>query len=189
MGAESLDRSYDAVYGRCKRLLSDNDFDANTDRKHWDYEEDEKLVNHLSEVKKINPNNVSLLLNVKISDFKDIAPEFRRSTGTVYGHWKQHIVPLLEPHLDDLKTSKSLREDVAKIIEVRHEKKTTLKGYSEKDKKFIIKQVELKGDVPETWVFIAKKVGKEKPSKCEKFLLQLHIEHSKSQRIVYYEGR
>jgi len=75
----------------------------------------------------------------------------------------------LEPHLDDLKTSKSLREDVAKIIEARHEKKTTLKGYSEKDKKFIIKQVELKGDVPETWVFIAKKLGKKRPDNVRKF--------------------
>ena len=167
--AESLDRSYDAVRSRCAKLLSENEYETNTDRKHWDYEEDEKLVNHLLEVKKINPNNVSLLLNVKISDFKDIAPEFQRSTGTVYGHWKQHIVPLLEPHLDDLKTSKSLREDVAKIIEVRHEKKTTLKGYSEKDKKFIIKQVELKGDVPETWVFIAKKLGKKNPANVRNF--------------------
>jgi len=167
--AESLDRSYDSVRSRCAKLLSENEYETNTDPKHWDYEEDEKLVNHLLEVKKINPNNVSLLLNVKISDFKDIAPEFQRSTGTVYGHWKQHIVPLLEPHLDDLKTSKSLREDIRKMIETRHEKSTTLKGYSEKDKKFIIKQVELKGDVPETWGFIAKKLGKKNPATVRNF--------------------
>ena len=131
--SECLDRSYNSVRLRCAKLLSDNEYDVNTDPKHWDYEEDEKLVNHLLELKKIKPSNIILLLDVKTSEFTEIAPNLKRSTATVYEHWKQFIIPLLEPHLDDLKTSKSLREDVSKIIASRHEKRTYLKGYSEKD--------------------------------------------------------
>ena len=172
--AAVLGRSVESVQYRSSKLLSDKYFDANTHPKHWDYEEDEKLVNRLFKLKKINPNNISLLLDVKISDFKEIVPDLKRSTNSVYGHWKEQIVPLLEPHLDDLKTSKSLREDVAKIIESRHEKSTTLRGYSENDKKFIIKQVQLKGDVPKTWVFLAKKVGKKNPALVRIFYLN-HI--------------
>ena len=109
--ATVLERSVQSVKDRFYKLISDNDFDANTDPRHWDYEDDEELVNYLFKVRKINTNNICLLLDVRISDFKEIAPQLKRSTGTVKEHWREQIVPLLEPHLDDLKTSKSLRED------------------------------------------------------------------------------
>ena len=167
--AVTIDRTYKSVASRCRKLLSSNEFDAQTDPKAWDLDDDNKLVEYLLNFHEIKPGNLTVLLDFKPNDFKDIAPEFQRSTQALYDHWKIEIVPLLEPHLDDLKRSKSLREDIANIIETRHEKKTILHGYSDKDKKFIIKQVKLKGDAPETWGFIAKKLGKKNPAHVRNF--------------------
>ena len=41
--AESLGLSYVSVRNGCGLLLSDNEYDPNTDHKHWNPEEDEKL--------------------------------------------------------------------------------------------------------------------------------------------------
>ena len=55
--AETLDRSYNSVYDRCKLLLSDNEYDGNSDQKQWSYEEDEKLVRFVFDHKEIKPGN------------------------------------------------------------------------------------------------------------------------------------
>ena len=167
--AVTLNRTYASVRYRIRKLLSTNEFDVHTDPREWNYDEDYKLVEYIFNLKEIKPSSLSSLMDVKIVELKQIAPEFQRSSMALYDHWKRTIIPFLDPHLDDLKTSKSLREDVAKIIEQRHEKKTTLYSYSEEDKKFIIKQVKLKGDVPETWTFLAKKLGRKNPTHVKNF--------------------
>ena len=74
--AEILDRSYDSVYYRCKLLLSDNEFDSNTDPKHWKYEEDEKLVNSVLICITFNCNR--LFMNC-FNQFQDVLYQvFRR---------------------------------------------------------------------------------------------------------------
>ena len=110
--ANILDRTYNSVASRCRKLLSNNRFDAHTNRKVWGNEEDNRLVEYIFNLMEVETCNISIIVDAKESEFNDIAPEFGRSSQAVYMHWKRQIVPLLELHLDDLKTSKSLREDV-----------------------------------------------------------------------------
>ena len=167
--AKSLDRSYSSVKHRCSKLMSINKYETNSDRKGWNYAEDEKLVNSVLQQNRLEPSNISLLMDIKESEFKNISPDLERSSSSLYMRWRRDIVPCLEPHLEDLSSSKNLMKDILKLIEVIHERSITVKGYTEEDKKFIIKQVELKGDIPETWVFIAKKLGKKVPGNVKDF--------------------
>ena len=122
--AKILDRSIGSVEDRCRRLLSDNEFETYSDPKEWDYSDDEKLINLIFKLKKIKTNSVSSLMDIKQSEFKEIAPELQRSTGALYDHWKYAIIPYLEPHLDELATSKQLKKHLLKVIETRSEKTT-----------------------------------------------------------------
>lgn len=160
--AKILERSLVSVQKRCLKLLSSNEYDTikgiNTG---WDYTEDEKLVNNIFKLKKIKPSNLSSIMDVKKAELRDIAPEFKRSTDALVMRWRKIIIPTIDPHLSSLASSKKLIDDVMKIIAKNHEKNTTnLRGYSEKEIHFIIKQVKLKGDVPETWKYIVKQLGR-----------------------------
>ena len=167
--AKDLDRSYSSVKSRCSKLLSLNKYETNSRRKGWKYEEDEKLVNSVLKQNKLDPSNISLLMDIKESKFRTISPDLERSSSSLYMRWRREIVPCLEPHLEELVSSKNLIQDILKLIEAIHEKTITVKGYTDEDKKFIIKQVELKGDFPETWIFIAKELGKKVPENVRQF--------------------
>ena len=161
--AESLDRNWVSVQRRCYKL-SKGKYDTKTNFKAWDYDEDEKLVNHIFQNRNIASNDIAALMIIKPSEFKDIAEDMKRSTGSLYQRWRIFVASCLIPQIQDLATSNTLREDVLKIVARSHQKTTIIKGYSEYDKRLIIKQVELKGNAPKTWEFIAKKVGKTKKS-------------------------
>ena len=169
--AKILERSLASVQKRCLKLLSSNEYDTikgiNTD---WDYAEDEKLVHNIFKLKKIKPSNLSSLMDVKKAELRDIAPEFKRSTDALVMRWRKIIIPTIDPHLSSLASSKKLIDDVMKIIAKNYEKNTTnLRGYSEKEINFIIKQVKLKGDVPETWKYIVKQLGRKDAHSLKRF--------------------
>ena len=167
--AKNLGRSYSSVKHRCSKLLSINKYETNSDRKGWNYDEDKKLIKSVLKQLKIDSRDISLLTDIKESEFRTISPYLERSSNSLYMRWRRDIVPCLEPHLDELASSRSLIKDILKLIEPVHEKTTTIKGYTEEDKKFIIEQVALKGDFPETWVFIAKELGKKIPETVKLF--------------------
>ena len=156
---ESLDRNWVSIRCRYYRL-SKNKYDTKTNFKSWDYDEDEKLVNHIFQNRKIASNDIASLMIIKPSEFKDIAEDMKRSTGSLYQRWRIFVTSCLIPQIQDLATSKTLREDVLNTVARSHKMTTIIRGYCENDKKLIIKQVKLKGDVPKTWEFIAKKLGK-----------------------------
>ena len=72
-------------------------------------------------------------------------------------HWIRFVIPCLKSHMKDLASSTDLKKDVLTLIEEGHVKTSTLKGYSEADDKYIIKQVKKYGYKQETFVRIAKK--------------------------------
>ena len=169
--AQILERSLYSVQSRCEKLFSTNEYDrSKRARKEWDYTDDGKLVDSIFKLKQINPNNILSIFNVTATEFRAIAPEFERSTIALIKRWRSNIVPSLEPHVELLADSNRLKEDVMKLIAKNFEKNTTnLRGYSEKDVKFIIKQVKVKGDVPETWNLIAKALGKKDAASVKRF--------------------
>ena len=139
------------------------------DIKEWDFAEDKILINYVFKLKEIDSSNISTLLDVKRSEVREVTLEFKRSSGAVHEHWNRIVLPFLEPHLEKLSSSKHLKKHVLEIAKSRFEKTTHLKGYSDEDIEFIVKQVKLKGDVPKTWVFIGNKVGKKNPEVVKKF--------------------
>ena len=155
-----LDRTCNSVRSRCQKLQCSNECETQSGPKEWDYADEKKLVDYIFKLKKIKTNNLQSLIDIKSTEFKGIAPDLERSAMYLYNHWKKLIAPCLELQMEDLATSKTLKKDVLKIVERKHEKTIALKGYSDEDKKFIIKQVELKGDVHKTWIFIGNKLGK-----------------------------
>ena len=167
--AKNLDRSYNSVKHRCSKLMSINKNEANSVRKSWNYDEDKKLVDSVLKQLKMDSRDISRLIDIKESEFRTIGPDLERSSSSLYMRWRRDIVPCLKPHLEELKSSKILIKDILKLIEPVHEKTILVKGYTEEDRKFIIKQVELKGDFPETWVFIAKELGKKVPENVKLF--------------------
>ena len=167
--AKILGRPINSVRERCYRLFSANEYDINSDSKPWDYTEDEKLINFVFQLKEIDSHNVPSLWEIKKSEFSEIAGELKRSTESVYQHWQNSILPFFEPHLEKLVSSKYLKKDIFEIAVSRFEKTTQQRGYSDDDIKFIVKQIKQKGDVSETWVFIAKKLGKKHPEVVQSF--------------------
>ena len=149
----------------------------------WNYAEDKKLIENVFQLKKIRTKNVQSMLTVKRSEFKDIAPEFDRSASSLYYHWRNSIVPSLSPHLEALATSKSLRKDVLDLIEARFENTNKLFGYSEDDKKFIIREVKMKGDLPETWIFIAKQLVNKTPDDVKFFYYTCILQRTSSKGV------
>merc|ERR1711962_852933 len=79
------------------------------------------------------------------------------------------VIPCLKPHMKQLASSTDIKGDVLRLIEEGYVKTTTLKGYSEADDKFIIKQVEKYGYEQETFVKIAKKLGKKDPYTVKRY--------------------
>ena len=167
--AKKLNRPISSVDGRCRKLLSANEYETNMNQKDWNFDEDKKLFNYVFNLKRINPKNVSSLGDVKVKEFEIMAQTLNRSSMSLYDHWKKTIIPYLEPHMEDLASTKMLRKSILKIVEKRCEKITYHRGYSEKDITFIIEQVKLKGDVPQTWIDIAKELGKKSPRTVEQY--------------------
>ena len=167
--AKILGRPIESVRERCSRLMSKNEYETNSYIKEWDFAEDEILINYVFQLIEIDSSNISTLWEVKKSELREIAVELKRSSVSVYMHWLNLILPCLEPHLEKLASSKYLKKDVLEIALLRFEKTTRLKGYSDEDIKFIVKQLKLKGGVPKTWVFIAKKLGKKNPEVVKTF--------------------
>merc|ERR1712223_2229354 len=162
--AKEFGRSFYSIRSRIRKLESANEYETNNERREWEFEEDEKLVNYIFKLKSIKSANISSLKDTTLKDFEEIAIEFKRSTGSVYGHWIQFVIPCLKHHMKQLASSTNLKKDVLRLIEEGYVKTTTLKGYSEADEKFIILQVKKYGYEPETFVKIAKKLGKKNPN-------------------------
>ena len=51
--AKKLNRPISSVDGRCRKLLSVNEYETNIKQKDWDFDEDKKLVNYVFNLKKI----------------------------------------------------------------------------------------------------------------------------------------
>merc|ERR1712223_1145081 len=162
--AKEFGRSFYSIRSRIRKLESANEYETNNERREWEFEEDEKLVNYIFKLKSIKSANVNSLKDTLPKDFEEIAIEFKRSTGSVYGHWIQFVIPCLNHHMKQLSSSTNLKKDVLRLIEDGYVKTTTLKGYSEVDEKFIILQVKKHGYELETFVKIAKKLGKKNPN-------------------------
>ena len=158
--AEALDRPIKSVSNRCYSLMSKTQNEIKTNPKAWDYDEDKKLVDHIFQSRQITSNNIAALMIIKPNEFKDIGEYMKRSTNSLYQRWRRVVDFYLIPQMQDLATSKTLRIDVLTIVARSHQKTAKHKGYSDDDKKLIIKRVEWKGDIPETWEFLAKKLGK-----------------------------
>jgi len=151
-------------------LESANEYETNYEPRGWEIEEDKKLVNYIFKLKSIKSANVNSLKHATLKDFEEIAIEFKRSTGSVHAHWHLVVIPCLKPHMKQLASTTDLKKDVLRLIEEGHVKTTTLKGYSEADNKYIIKQVEKYGYEQETFVKIAKKIRKERSKNYQTLL-------------------
>ena len=158
-----LGRTYVSIRQRIKKLESSNEYETNHERREWEFEEDEKLVNYIFKLKSIKSANISSLKDTTLKDFEEMAKELKRSTQSVYFYWLQFVIPCLKPHMKQLASSTDLKKDVLRLIGEGHDKTTTLKGYSEADNKFIIQQVKKFGYELGTFVKIAEKLGKKDP--------------------------
>ena len=174
--AVDFGRSYVSIRQRIKRLESANEYETNHERRAWEFKEDEKLVNYIFKLKRIKAANISSLKDTIPKDFEKIAIEFKRSTGSVYGHWIQFVIPYVKPHMKQLTSSTDLKQDVLRLIEKGHVKTTTRRGYSEADDNYIIRQVKKYGYEQETFVKIAKKLGKKRP-----YYVKMHYDYYLSQ--------
>ena len=167
--AKEFGRSFHSIKRRIRKLESTNEYDTNYKPRPWEFEEDEKLVNYIFKLKSIKSANVNSLKHATLKDFEKIAIEFKRSTQSVYVHWHLVVIPCLKPHMKQLTSSADLKNDVLRLIEEGYAKTTTLPGYSEADDKFIIKQVNKYGYKQETFVKIAKKLGKKDPNTVKRY--------------------
>jgi len=170
--SKDFGRSFGSISRRIYRLESGNEYDTNYEPRAWEFEEDEKLVNYVFKLKSIKSANISSIKNTIPKFFEEIAIEFKRSTGSVYGHWCKYVIPCLKPHMKQLASSTNLKKDVLRLIEDGYVKTTTLKGYSEADNKFIVQQVQKYGYEQKTFVKIAKKLGKKWPD-----VVKLHFDN------------
>jgi len=174
--SEDFGRSFGSIDKRIRKLESTNEYDTNHEYRAWEFEEDEKLVNYIFKLKSIKSANSSSLKDTIKKDFEEIAIEFKRSTPSVYDHWHRVVIPCLKPHMKQLVSSTDLKKDVLRLIKEGHVKTTTLEGYSEADDKYIIQQVEKYGYEQETFVKIAKKLGKKNSR-----VIKLHYDNYLSQ--------
>jgi len=174
--AVDFGRSYVSIRQRIRRLESANEYETNHERRAWDFEEDKKLVNYIFKRKSIKSANISSVKDTTQKDFEEIAIEFKRSTGSVYRHWIQFVIPCLKPHMKDLASSTNLKRNVLRLIEEGYVKTTNLRGYSEADDKFIIQQVEKYGYEQATFVKIGRKLEKKHPH-----VVKLHYDNYLSQ--------
>merc|ERR1712223_841692 len=130
--AKEFGRSFYSIRSRIRKLESANEYETNNERREWEFEEDEKLVNYIFKLKSIKSANVNSLKDTLPKDFEEIAIEFKRSTSSVYFHWIQFVIPCLKPHLKQLASS-IFKKDFLRLIEEGYVKTTTLKGYSDAD--------------------------------------------------------
>ena len=170
--SKDFGRSFGSIRRRIYRLESTNEYDTNNEPRAWEFEEDKKLVNYIFKLKSIKSANISSIKDTIPKDFEKIAIEFKRSTGSVHAHWHVVVIPCLKPHMKELGLSTNLKKNVLRLIEKGHVKTTILRGYSEADDIFIIKQVKKHGYEQGTFVKIAKKLGKKDPE-----VVKLHFDN------------
>ena len=66
--AKILGRRIKSVRERCLRLLSENEYETNSDIKEWDFAEDEILINYIFKLKEIDSINIFTLWEVNRSE-------------------------------------------------------------------------------------------------------------------------
>ena len=174
--SEDFGRSFNSIVGRIRILESTNECDGNNERRAWEFREDEKLVNYVFKLKSIKSANISSIKDTTLKDFVDIAKELKRSPTSVNAHWRNYVIPCLKPHMKQLVSSTNFKKDILKLIEDGYIKTTTLRGYSKADDKFIIRQVKKYGYEHETFVKIAKKLGRKNA-----YAVKLHFDYHLSQ--------
>ena len=124
--SKDFGRSFNSIVGRIRILESTNDCDGNNERRAWEFREDEKLVNYVFKLKSIKSANIPSIEDTILKDFVDIAKELKRSTNSVYAHWRDSVIPCLKPHMKQLASSINFKKDVLKLIEDGYIKTTTL---------------------------------------------------------------
>ena len=175
--SKDFGRSFSSIRHRIRKLESANEYDTNHELRAWEFEEDETLVNYIFKLKNIKSANDISHISYKDTaqkGFIEISKTFMRSTGSVHSRWNLVVIPYLKPHKQQLASSTNLKKDVLRLIEESYVKTTTLKGYSEADDKYIIQQVKKYGYKQETFVRIAKKLGKKYPATV-KFHYDIHL--------------
>merc|ERR1719367_313693 len=128
--------SLSSVKKRHDKLASKNEFETNAIRKTWELDEDQKLIGHIIQLKNIKDNSCDLLEQVKLNDFMDIGKELKRSSGSCYAKWMEHIVPTLKTCILNLPMNLQWKKDL-----LHHIVKNKVKTKKELDIEFILKEV------------------------------------------------
>merc|ERR1719422_3066719 len=82
-------------------------------------------MDHVFNIKDIKIGDASSIENVKPSDFTAFARELKRSSGSCYARWIQHIAPTLKTHLMKLPMTNDWKKDVLSHIvnnNIKHKK-------------------------------------------------------------------
>jgi len=97
-------------------LIASNEFEINAKRKAWELDEDKSLIDYILNIKEIKAGDSSSIENVKQSEFTAVATELKRSSGSCYIRWMQHIAPTLKTHLMKLPMTSDWKKDVLSHI-------------------------------------------------------------------------
>ena len=101
------------------------DCDASSSKTTWKLEEDEKILRHIINLKKIKSNDIESLENISIKDFSDFAQTMNRTNTSCYTHWLQVIVPALKSHILGIPINSDWKLKVMSYIvknRIKHEK-------------------------------------------------------------------
>jgi len=121
---------------RHDRLVSKNEFETNAIRKNWELDEDQKLIDHIIQLKNIKDDGCDQLEQVKPNDLTDIGKELKRSSGNCYNRWMKQIVPTLKTCIMQLPMTLDWKKDL-----LHHIVKNNIKNMKELDIEFILKEI------------------------------------------------
>merc|ERR1711994_541032 len=128
--------SKSSVQSRHGRLVSKNEFEINTKQRNWELDEDQKLIDHIIQLKNIKDDGCDQLEQVKQNDFIDIGKELKRSSSSCYGRWMGQIVPTLKTCIMQLPMTQDWKKDL-----LHHIVKNKVKNKKELDIEFILKEI------------------------------------------------
>ena len=128
--------SLNSVRKRHDKLVSKNEFETNAIRKNWEFDDDQKLIDHIIKLKHIKDDGCDQLEQVKPSDFIDIGKELQRSSGTCYNRWMIHIVPTLKTCIMQLPMTHDWKKDL-----LHHIVKNNIKNKKELEIEYILKEI------------------------------------------------
>jgi len=125
-----------SVQTRHNRLVSKNEFETNAILKNWELDEDQKLIDHIIQLKNMKDDSCDQLEQVKLNDFTDIGKELKRSSKSCYSRWMEKIVPTLKTCIMQLPMTQDWKKDL-----LHHIVKNKVKNKKELDIEFILKEI------------------------------------------------